>query len=67
MPDTNGRVTLRELIEQRFDALDQRLDMILPDHEDRIRRLERREPWRTAAEIATGIVAVAGNFFGFRR
>ena len=64
---TNGRVSLRDYIELRFDALDRRLDGILPDHEDRIRSLEKREPWRTTAEVVTGIVAITGNFFGFGR
>ena len=68
MPDeTNGRVTLRELIEQRFDSLDQRLDTMLPDHEDRIRVLERREPFRTAAEIVTGAMAMIAGYLGWRQ
>jgi len=67
MPDSNGRVSLRDYIELRFDALDKRLDEMLPDHEKRIRCLEKREPWRTAAEAFTGIVAMMATYLGWRQ
>jgi len=68
-PDTptNGRVTLRDYLEQRFDALDARLEIVLPDHEDRIRTLEKREPYRTAAEALTGVVAMVATYLGWRQ
>lgn len=64
---SNGRVSLREYLELRFDALDERLDEILPDHEDRIRVLEKREPQRTLIEIGTGLVAVVAAVLGINR
>lgn len=81
MPDENGRVSTRDfigtqfsalehLIDERFDSQDKLLTeklKPLSDHEDRIRVLEKREPWRTVTEIVTGIMAVSGNFFGFRQ
>jgi len=63
---SNERVPLREFIEQRFDALDKRLDEILPDHENRIRTLERREPWRSLAEAGTAIGTVIAIALGIR-
>jgi len=61
------RVSLRDFIELRFNALDKRLDEILPDHEDRIRALERREPWRTLAEAGTAIGTAIAIALGFRQ
>jgi len=63
----NERVPLRDFIELRFDALDKRLDEILPDHEKRIRVLERREPWRTLAEAGTAIGTAIAIALGFRQ
>jgi hypothetical protein len=63
----NERVSLRDFLEVRFDALDKRLDEILPDHEDRIRALEKREPWRTLAEAATAIGTAIAIALGFRQ
>ena len=68
----NGRVSLRDLIEQRFDALDQRLDTYCKvnekehdDHETRIRTLEKREPWRNAVEVVLGVLAAIAAALGF--
>jgi len=63
----NNRVSLRDYIELRFDSLDKRLDEILPDHETRIRVLEKREPWRTLAEAATSIGTVIAIALGVRQ
>jgi len=63
----NGRVSLREYLELRFDALDERLDEILPDHETRIRTLEKREPWRSLAEAGSALVAVAAIVLGVKQ
>jgi len=63
----NGRVSLREYLELRFDALDERLDEILPDHEKRIRTLEKREPWRSLAEAGSALVAVAAIVLGVKQ
>ena len=69
-PDTptpaNGRVSLRDYLEFRFDALDQRLDNVLPDHEARIRTLEKRAPYRTAAEALTGALAIVSAWWANR-
>ena len=58
---------MREYLELRFDALDERLDEILPDHEDRIRALEKREPWRSLAEAGSALVAVAAIVLGVKQ
>jgi hypothetical protein len=58
-------VTLREYLELRFDALDERLERI-DDHEDRIRMLEKARPFRTLAEAITGIIALVAMFFGVK-
>ena len=63
----NGRVSLRDYLELRFDALDQRLDDVLPDHEDRIRTLEKRGPWRTGIEALTAAGVVVATFLGVRK
>ena len=63
----NNRVSLRDYIELRFDSLDKRLDEILPDHETRIRTLEKREPWRSLAEAGSAIVAVAAIALGIKQ
>ena len=65
MPEDNGRVSLREYLELRFDALDERLEQ-LGDHEMRIRALERERPFRTIVEVITGIVAVIATVLGFK-
>jgi len=67
MPEENGRVSLRDYIELRFDALDQRLDTILPDHETRIRSLEKREPWRTAIEGVAVLGGIIGTALGLKQ
>lgn len=78
MKNPNNRVSLRDfidqrfnaqdrLIDQRFNAQDKRLDVILPDHEKRIRTLEGREPRRTITEIVTAIVAVVAAILGVRQ
>ena len=67
MPEENGRVSLRDYIELRFDALDQRLDTILPDHEERIRSLEKREPWRTAIEGVAVLGGIIGTALGLKQ
>jgi len=64
---SNDRVSVREYLELRFNALDKRLDEILPDHEDRIRALERREPWRSLAEAGSALVAVAAIALGLKQ
>ena len=66
MPDENGRVSLREFIEQRFDALDDRLDQ-LDDHESRLRALEKRDPWRTVIEAITAMIAVVATALGLNK
>jgi hypothetical protein len=63
MMTENSRVPLRDLIEQRFDSLEQRLDQWREDHRDhekRIRTLERREPIRNVVEA----VVAAGTALG---
>ena len=57
MPDSNGRVTLRELFAQRFDALEATLEKdreaakeTADDHEDRIRSLEKRITWSNVVQ-----------------
>lgn len=62
-----NRVSLRDYLEQRFDGLDKRLDDILPDHEHRIRSLEKRQPIRNAIEIVTGVAAAVGVALGFKQ
>jgi hypothetical protein len=76
MPDTNNntRVSLRELLESRFDALDDKLDerwrvldLTVVDHEDRIRALEKQTMPRTIAELGAMIVAVWGLVLAYLR
>jgi hypothetical protein len=69
----NGRVSLREYIEARFDALEEKLAVqqahyqsCMDDHEGRIRDLEKREPVRNVAEAVIGIVAVAAAALGIK-
>jgi len=64
---SNDRVSVREYLELRFNALDERLDEILPDHETRIRTLEKREPWRSLAEAGSALVAVAAIVLGVKQ
>ena len=68
----NGRVSLREYIEQRFDGLERRIDACLQDaheerkdHENRLRALEKREPWRNAVEVILGVLAAIATALGF--
>jgi hypothetical protein len=63
----NNRVPLRELIELRFDTLEEKLDTLSQDHEERLRCLEKQSPWRTLSEIAAGAVAVVALALGFRK
>lgn len=49
-------------LETKFDLVIQRLDMMLGDHEKRIRDLERRV-W-TAAGAATGVGGLLGGGIG---
>lgn len=65
MGENDGRVSLREFLELRFDALDERLER-LDDHEARIRTLEKERPFRTLGEAITGIIAVVAVFLGFK-
>ena len=60
----HDRVSLRDLIEQRFDSLDRRLDAkfetqdaATDDHETRIRSLEKRITWSNVV----GVAATAAN------
>ena len=69
----NGRVSLREYIELRFDDLEEKLDLqqqhcrtCLDDHEVRVRSLEKREPVRNVAEAIIGAVAVAAAVLGIK-
>lgn len=68
----NGRVALRDYIEQRFDGLERRIDACLmdakeerQDHEQRLRALEKREPWRNAIEAILGLLAAIAAALGF--
>lgn len=56
MADGNGRVSLREYLEMRFDALEKKVDLMIGTHEKRISRLEKQSNWRWLAE---GIIALA--------
>ncbi len=74
MPDQNGRVSLRELIELRFDSLDKRLDDkfkvqddTTDDHEDRIRSLEKRITWSNVAQGAATVGNTILAVFGFKQ
>jgi len=75
MPDeTNGRVSLRDYIELRFDALDATLAQDrkaekekADDHETRIRTLEKREPWRTAIEGVAVLGGIIGTALGLKQ
>ena len=65
---TNGRVSLRTLIEARFDSLDKRLDekfqtqdSTTDDHEDRIRSLEKRITW---SNVIQGVGTLGAYLLG---
>ena len=69
----NSRVSLRDHMNLRFDALERRLDdyckkidQRLEDHEQRIRAQEKQTPWRTVAESITGILAIVAVGLGLR-
>ncbi len=73
MPDQNGRVSLRELIELRFDSLDKRLDDkfqsqddTTDDHEDRIRSLEKRITWTNMTQGAANVIGIILGALGIR-
>jgi hypothetical protein len=80
MTANNERVSLREYLISRIDALEEKMlarfaaldgkldDKLVPlaDHENRIRTLEKANPIRTVTEIITGIVAIVGVALGFR-
>jgi len=65
----NNRVSLRDYLEQRFDALDNRLDRrdaIVGDHETRIRVIEKQSTWKWIAHIAQGVGLGLSSWFGTR-
>ena len=69
-----NRVSLRDYMELRFDALDETLKKDredakekMGDHEHRIRSLEKRQPIRNAIEIVTGVAAAVGVALGFKQ
>ena len=73
MPDSNGRVTLRELFAQRFDALEATLEKdreaakeTTDDHEDRIRSLEKRITWSNVVQGAGTVFATVLAALGIR-
>ena len=64
----NGRVTLRELFAQRFDALEATLEKdreaakeTADDHEDRIRSLEKRITW---SNVIQGVGTLGAYLLG---
>ena len=59
-------VSLREYLELRFDALDERLEQ-LGDHETRIRALERDRPRRNIIEAIIAIVAALAAVLGLKQ
>lgn len=65
MSETN-RVSWREYLDIRFDALEAKLEM-LKDHESRIRSLEKERPFRTIIETITAIVAAIATVLGLRQ
>ena len=77
MGEVNERVSLRDylvsVINQRFDALERRLDAYCKmadaerrDHEARLRTLEKREPIRTGVESVLAIVSAIAVALGWR-
>ena len=74
MPDQNGRVSLREFLDARFDALESRLDEFCTrqdttnrDVEARLRTLERQSGLKWLAHIGEAVGIVLAAIFGIRQ
>lgn len=56
--NNNNRVPLREYIELRLNNIEEKLDAVVEDHEERIRCLEKERPVRTISEVGAGLLSV---------
>ena len=68
--DSNGKVSLREFLELRFDAIEMKLDAMCKtadDHETRLRAVENRTTWSRVFEGTLGLISAVLIALGFKQ
>jgi len=68
MADTasgNGRVTLA-VLQNDVKHLTERVDIVIEDHENRLRHIEKQSTWKWVAHVAQGIGLGLSSWFGTR-